>query len=229
MSSHVVSAPIRSLPDIVYGFAGMLALLGRACCMWVLSVGTQHRHGCVDHLSAVAHVSTGLVASNTLDAPCRAVYAAWLLAGQLQKMVLVVSSAASKDVLERWTFDVLTDREAAAGQCARVVNLTSSPLCPPSSVDPIEEDLHSADQHNHAARRTRSENKASADYLSSGCCLVMAAWHRLIPHAGKRSRSPSRRSWLRCRRSSARSRRPSPSCRCWTSHVRREGLHSAAL
>ena len=45
--------------------------------------------------------------------------AAWLLAGQLQKMVLVVSSAASKDVLERWTFDVLTDREAAAGQCVQ--------------------------------------------------------------------------------------------------------------
>ena len=33
-------------------------------------------------------------------------------------MVLVVSSVASKDVLERWTFDVLTDRAAAAGQCA---------------------------------------------------------------------------------------------------------------
>ena len=49
--------------------------------------------------------------------------AAWLLAGQLQKMVLVVSSAASKDVLERWTFDVLTDREAAAGQCAHATAL----------------------------------------------------------------------------------------------------------
>ena len=45
--------------------------------------------------------------------------AAWLLEGQLQKMVLVITSASSKEVLERWTFDVLTDRDAAAGQCAR--------------------------------------------------------------------------------------------------------------
>ena len=44
--------------------------------------------------------------------------AAWLLEGQLQKMVLVVTSATSKEVLERWTFDVITDREAASGQCA---------------------------------------------------------------------------------------------------------------
>ena len=43
---------------------------------------------------------------------------AWLLGGQLQKMVLVVTSATSKEVLERWSFDVITDREAAAGQCA---------------------------------------------------------------------------------------------------------------
>ena len=50
-------------------------------------------------------------------------HAAWLLAGQLQKMVLVVSSAASKDVLERWTFDVLTDRAAAAGQCVPVQDI----------------------------------------------------------------------------------------------------------
>ena len=36
----------------------------------------------------------------------------WLLTGSLQKMVLVVSSVASKEVLERWTFDIQTDKTA---------------------------------------------------------------------------------------------------------------------
>ena len=39
----------------------------------------------------------------------------WLLTGALQKMVLVVTSVASKEVLERWTFDIQTDREALDG------------------------------------------------------------------------------------------------------------------
>lgn len=34
--------------------------------------------------------------------------------GQLQKMVMVVTSSASKSVLERWTFDILTDATALA-------------------------------------------------------------------------------------------------------------------
>lgn len=41
----------------------------------------------------------------------------WLLAGQLQKMVMVVTSCVSKKVLERWTFDILTDPTALAAQC----------------------------------------------------------------------------------------------------------------
>ena len=36
----------------------------------------------------------------------------WLLTGSLQKMVLVISSVASKEVLERWTFDIQTDKTA---------------------------------------------------------------------------------------------------------------------
>ncbi|CAL5227041.1 g9938 [Coccomyxa viridis] len=36
----------------------------------------------------------------------------WLLTGSLQKMVLVISSVASKEVLERWTFDIQTDKAA---------------------------------------------------------------------------------------------------------------------
>ncbi|KAK9841792.1 hypothetical protein WJX81_003534 [Elliptochloris bilobata] len=39
----------------------------------------------------------------------------WLLDGQLQKMVLVITSVASKEVLERWTFDIETDKAAAGG------------------------------------------------------------------------------------------------------------------
>lgn len=38
----------------------------------------------------------------------------WLLAGQLQKMVMVVTSCVSRQVLERWTFDILTDPTAIA-------------------------------------------------------------------------------------------------------------------
>lgn len=38
----------------------------------------------------------------------------WMLERQLQKMVMVVTSSASKAVLERWTFDILTDATALA-------------------------------------------------------------------------------------------------------------------
>lgn len=33
----------------------------------------------------------------------------WMLKGDLQKMVMVITSAASKEVLERWSFDIETD------------------------------------------------------------------------------------------------------------------------
>lgn len=55
----------------------------------------------------------------------------WLLDGQLQKMVLVVTSIASKEVLERWTFDIQTDKAAVGGgrapplTCAGTVNTPS--------------------------------------------------------------------------------------------------------
>lgn len=42
----------------------------------------------------------------------------WLLRGILQKIVLVISSVTSKEVLERWTFDIQTDDDAAAGKYA---------------------------------------------------------------------------------------------------------------
>ena len=41
--------------------------------------------------------------------PC----ADWLVTGALQKMVLVVTSVATKEVLERWTFDIQTDKGGA--------------------------------------------------------------------------------------------------------------------
>lgn len=43
-----------------------------------------------------------------------ATHADWLLAGQLQKMVMVVTSCTTKEVQERWTFDILTNAAAIA-------------------------------------------------------------------------------------------------------------------
>lgn len=39
----------------------------------------------------------------------------WLMSGALQKMVLVITSTKSNEVLERWTFDLQTDKAAIAG------------------------------------------------------------------------------------------------------------------
>ncbi len=50
----------------------------------------------------------------------------WLMDGQLQKMVLVVTSIASKDVLERWTFDIQTDKAGASGGRALLLTRTGS-------------------------------------------------------------------------------------------------------
>lgn len=44
------------------------------------------------------------------------VSAEWLASGTLQKVVLVVTSAISKDVVERWTFDIQTNKAAVAGE-----------------------------------------------------------------------------------------------------------------
>ncbi len=41
--------------------------------------------------------------------------AAWLEQGCLRQMVLVVTEADTKEVLERWTFDIDTNKEVLAG------------------------------------------------------------------------------------------------------------------
>jgi hypothetical protein len=38
----------------------------------------------------------------------------WLAKGLLQKLVLVISSAITKEVLERWTFEIDTSKEVLA-------------------------------------------------------------------------------------------------------------------
>lgn len=43
-----------------------------------------------------------------------------MMVGALQKMVLVITSATSNEVLERWTFDLQTDRAAVAGGCVSI-------------------------------------------------------------------------------------------------------------
>ncbi|GAB4815147.1 hypothetical protein N2152v2_002193 [Parachlorella kessleri] len=42
-------------------------------------------------------------------------FSEWLGTGVLQKVVLVVTGVASKEVLERWTFDIQTDKEVVNG------------------------------------------------------------------------------------------------------------------
>lgn len=42
------------------------------------------------------------------------VHAAWLAAGQVQKLVLVITGVESKETLERWVFNVETDKAALA-------------------------------------------------------------------------------------------------------------------
>ena len=39
----------------------------------------------------------------------------WLVRGQLQKMVLVITSSETREVLERWTFDLQTDKSVIDG------------------------------------------------------------------------------------------------------------------
>ncbi len=40
----------------------------------------------------------------------------WLSTGALQKMVLVITSVSTKEVLERWTFDIQTDKAVLSGE-----------------------------------------------------------------------------------------------------------------
>jgi mitotic spindle assembly checkpoint protein MAD2 len=40
---------------------------------------------------------------------------AWLVKGEVQKLVLVVNGVESGEVLERWVFNVETDRETVDG------------------------------------------------------------------------------------------------------------------
>ncbi|KAL4446205.1 hypothetical protein ABPG77_003012 [Micractinium sp. CCAP 211/92] len=42
-------------------------------------------------------------------------FSKWLEGGALQKVVLVVTSVTSKEVLERWTFDIQTDKAVVSG------------------------------------------------------------------------------------------------------------------
>lgn len=46
--------------------------------------------------------------------PC--IIAVWLEQGCLQQMVLVITEADTKDVLERWTFDIDTNKDVLAGK-----------------------------------------------------------------------------------------------------------------
>lgn len=44
--------------------------------------------------------------------------AEWLEAGKLQRIVLVIMSKATNEVLERWNFNIVTDAEVVEKGCA---------------------------------------------------------------------------------------------------------------
>jgi hypothetical protein len=48
--------------------------------------------------------------------------AGWMLEGALQKLVLVVTSVDTKETLERWTFDIQSEDQAAEGRCGTVLS-----------------------------------------------------------------------------------------------------------
>jgi hypothetical protein len=45
-------------------------------------------------------------------------HAEWLEAGKLQRIVLVIMSKATSEVLERWNFNIVTDAEVVEKGCA---------------------------------------------------------------------------------------------------------------
>ncbi|KAL4856705.1 Mitotic spindle assembly checkpoint protein [Chlorella vulgaris] len=62
--------------------------------------------------------SRGLRGPQLWHVCCHHHHAEWLEGGALQKVVLVVTGVASKEVLERWTFDIQTDKGVVAGSAA---------------------------------------------------------------------------------------------------------------
>ena len=72
--------------------------------------------------------SPALVASIALDAPCRA-RAEWLAAGSVQKLVVVVTGQQTQETLERWVFDVHTDK--SVGPEGKVVKSPTRTPHPP--------------------------------------------------------------------------------------------------
>ena len=63
--------------------------------------------GCVTPLVAVSSHSSSRLRS-----------ADWLEQGELQRLVLVITSQSTKEVLERWTFNIQTEQAAVAGKYA---------------------------------------------------------------------------------------------------------------
>lgn len=77
----------------------------------------------------------------------------WLLQSHLQKLVLVVASVASGEVMERWTFDVHAD---AAGQAGYVLGCTDD-------VDALMMLPHAAGLPPSPSRRSLLKSRPSSD------------------------------------------------------------------
>lgn len=75
--------------------------------------------GLADYLNNVLHQMSGLFLMDYAviwhQCMITLVSADWLIRGELQKMVLVITSSETREVLERWTFDLLTDKAVVQG------------------------------------------------------------------------------------------------------------------
>ena len=93
--------------------------------------------------------------------------AGWLAAGLVQKLVVAVAGAESKETRERWVFHVSTDKAALAPGCVvakpsrhrggkrvRAARANKAPLPPPS--------LASASSSRRAIRRSRARSRRSS-------------------------------------------------------------------
>lgn len=62
------------------------------------------------------HVRTTVAFTNKPISPCHP-YADWLDLGTLQQVVLIIAAKDTREVQERWAFDIQTDKDVITTQC----------------------------------------------------------------------------------------------------------------
>lgn len=140
-------------------------------------------------------------------------------------MVLVITGVASKEVLERWTFDIQTDKAVVAGRWVLHV---------PVSIFPGWVVRHQQPTGTRKAHGLMSSWRAG--WQVAGTCTselrippCSPCPPTLLPTARRCRRSRRRRSRRRSRPSSGKSPLPSPSCRCCPTSVSMRALGPCLL